>query len=566
MTAHQPISLPLLPTGVPGFDEVLGGGIPEFSFNLISGTPGAGKTTFAHQMMFANASTARPAIYFTVMGEPPIKVLRHQQQMTFFDAAKVGDSIHFIDLTELALNQGLEAVLERIVQQVEATNPSIVVVDSFQAAVRASNTAHVNTIDLQSFTQRLAVHLTIWQATTFLIGEYLDEDRQNNPVLTVADGIFVLSQNIDRNSVVRKLQVVKSRGQATMPGLHTFRISEAGLRVFPRASIPVTKTKRAQLLSRGSIGVEGLDDLLGGGIPLGDAVLVSGPSGAGKSVLAAQFIQAGALQGEPGVIAVFEEHPLEYVRRAQSLGIDLEQLEQQGMLKVIYIRPLDLSPDETLFEIREAVQAIDAKRVVIDSLTGFELALAPTFRTDFRESLYRLVGSLTGSDIIVLMTMEIVQNSTDLRLSPYVISFLADNIILLRYIEIDRELKKGLRVIKMRNSNHSKDLRQYEITAQGMIVRESLMGDSGTNTGTVIAPMASRHALYSGLTKQETVVLQALIELHEASIQSLARRIGLPEGSILTTALDRLIDLNYATMRNDTTGPIYWPVAQAFVS
>jgi circadian clock protein KaiC len=565
MSAHQRISLSLLPTGVPGFDEVLGGGIPEFSFNLISGTPGAGKTTLAHQMMFANASAARPAIYFTVMGEPPIKVLRHQQQMTFFDTAKVGDSIHFMDLTELALDQGLGAVLERIVEQVEATNPSIVVVDSFQAAVRAFNMAQARAIDLQSFTQRLAVHLTIWQATTFLIGEYLDEDRQNNPILTVADGIFVLSQNIDRNSVVRKLQVVKSRGQSTMPGLHTFRISEAGLRVFPRASIPVAKTKRAQLLSRGSTGVEGLDDLLGGGIPFGDAVLVSGPSGAGKSVLAAQFIQAGALQGEPGVIAVFEEHPLEYVRRAQSLGIDLEQLEQQGMLKIIYVRPLDLSPDETLFEIRESVQTIDAKRVVIDSLTGFELALAPTFRTDFRESLYRLVGALTGSDIIVLMTMEIVQSSTDLRLSPYVISFLADNIILLRYIESAGALTKGLRVIKMRNSNHSKDLWQYEITAQGMIVRESLIGDSGTNTGTVVAPAEGRQTLYSGLTKQETVVLQALIELSEAPTHALARRIGLPEGPILNAILDRLISLNYATMRNDTTGPIYWPVAQALI-
>jgi hypothetical protein len=163
------------------------------------------------------------------------------------------------------------------------------------------------------------------------------------------------------------------------------------------------------------------------------------------------------------------------------------------------------------------------------------------------------------------MTMEIVQSSTDLRLSPYVISFLADNIILLRYIEIAGELAKGLRVIKMRNSNHSNDLCQYEITSQGMIVRESLIGDSGTNTGTVVSPMASGRVFYSGLTKQETLVLQALIELHEASVQALARRIGLPEGLILNAILDRLISLNYATMRHDTTGPIYWPVAQALV-
>jgi len=560
MTKHQRLPWPLLPTGVPGLDEVLGGGIPEFSFNLISGTPGAGKTTFAHQMMFANASATRPALYFTVMGESPIKVLRHQQQMSFFDATKLGESIHFMDLTEMVLEQGLGDVLERIIQQVEATNPRIVIVDSFQAAARASSTSQVSMIDMQSFTQRLAVHLTAWQATTFLIGEYLDEGRQNNPVLTVADGIFVLSQSIDRNSVVRKLQVIKSRGQATMAGLHTFRISQAGLRVFPRASIAVAAMKRSQPLGRGTSGVEGLDELLGGGIPLGDALLISGPSGAGKSVLATQFIASGALHGEPGVIAVFEGHPLEYTRRAQSLGIDLEELEQQGKLKIIYIRPLDLSPDETLFEIREAVREIDAKRVVIDSLTGFELALAPTFRTDFRESLYRLVGALTGSNIIVLMTMEIVQSSTEMRLSPYVISFLADNIILLHYTEIAGKLKKSLRVIKMRNSDHSKDLWQYEITDQGMIIRESFV--DGERIGALGALAKDKQLNYPGLTEQETILLQALIELRKAPAQVLARRIGLPDGPILASALARLVSLNYATTQGDATSAVYWPVAQ----
>jgi circadian clock protein KaiC len=562
MSRHRKMPLPLLPTGVPGFDLVLGGGIPEFSFNLISGTPGAGKTTLVHQIMFANASAERPALYFTVMGEPPIKMLRHQQQMDFFDPAKVGDSIHFVDLTELVFEQGLGTVLERIVEQVEAINPRIVIVDSFQAAVRATSTAEGGPMDLQNFTQRLAVHLTIWQATTFLIGEYLDEGRQNNPVLTVADGIFALSQSADRNSVVRKLQVVKSRGQSTMPGLHTFRISAAGLRVFPRASIAVAEAHNAQSYARGTLGVEGLDALLGGGIPTGDAVLVSGPSGTGKSVLATQFIAAGARQGEPGVIAVFEEHPQQYRRRAQSLGIDLEVLEQQGIVKVIYIRPLDLSPDETLFEIREAVLAIGAKRVVIDSLTGFELALAPTFRTDFRESLYRLVGALKGTDIMVLMTMEIVQSATDLRLSPYVISFLADNIILLHYVDIAGQLRKSIRVVKMRNSDHSKDQREYEITAQGMIVRESLMNESNASS-TPVARAAGLHVISLGLTAQETMVLQTLIELREAPASALAQRLGLPDGPLLTAALDRLISLGYAAKRDEATGTIYRAVAQA---
>jgi circadian clock protein KaiC len=563
MSERHLLSFQLLPTGVPGLDDVMGGGIPEFSFNLISGTPGAGKTTLAHQIMFANASAARPALYFTVMGEPPIKMLRHQQRTTFFNPEKVGESIHFVDLTEIVLEQGLGAALARIVEQVEAMSPRIVVVDSFQATIRAAGATEAGAIDLQNFTQRLAVHLTVWQATTFLVGGYLNEDRQNNAVLTVADGIFVLSQHMNRNSVTRKLQVVKSRGHATMPGMHTFRMSEAGLRVYPRASIMVPEASRVILGGRGSTGVEGLDELMDGGIPIGDAVLVSGPSGAGKSVLAAQFIAAGALQGEPGVIAVFEEHPLEYLRRAQSLGINVVELQRKGLLKIIYIRPLDLSPDETLHEIRAAVQEVGAKRVVIDSLTGFELALAPAFRIDFRESLYRLVGALTGTGIIVLMTMEILQSSTEMRLSPYVISFLADNIILLHYVEVDRQLRKSLRVIKMRNSDHSKELRQYEITAHGMVVRESLAGYRGIGDGETAALSQSRRLSYHGLTEQETIVLQALIELRNAPALALAQRTGIPEGPTLTSALDRLVSLNYATRRNGATGTSYWPVAQA---
>jgi len=561
MSVSQRVTLPLLPTGVPGLDAVLGGGLPEFSFNLLNGTPGSGKTTLAHQIMFANASPARPAVYFTVMGEPPIKMLRYQQQMAFFDPAKAGESVHFVDLSSLAIKQGLSAVLEQVIQQVEAHNPRIVIVDSFQAIARTATAAETSAIDLQTFTQRLAIHLTIWQATTFLVGEYLMDTLQNNPVLTVADGIIALFQSTDRNSVVRKLQVVKSRGQAQMPGLHTFRISEAGLQVYPRMSIIVDKLERLRPLQRGSTGVEGLDALVGGGIPIGDAVLVSGPSGAGKSVLSAQFIAAGAQSGEPGVIAVFEEHPKEYLRRADSLGINLAAMEQAGLLKIIYIRPLDLSPDETLAAIRTAVQEIDAKRVVIDSLTGFELALAPTFRIDFRESLYRLVGALTGTGITVLMTMEITQSSTDLNFSPYVISFLTDNIILLRYVEIAGQLKKSLVVVKMRNSNHSNELMLYEITPHGMIVRDSLDEYHAGGVDTAELREGSRRPAYPGLTAEETVLLQALIELREAPAELLARRAGLPEGPRLTAALERLVSLTYAVKLDEATRT-YRPVAQ----
>lgn len=472
-----------LPTGVPGLDFILGGGIPEYSFNLVAGEPGTGKTTLAHQLVFENATPERTALFFTVLGEPTVKMLRYQQQYSFFDPKRVGESIRFVNLSDDVIERGLEGVLERIVREVEESGAGIVAVDSFRSLAGATASGAMNP-DMQVFVQRLAIHLTTWQVTSFLVGEYQDDkDKMGNAVFTIADSILWLSQALDSNSIVRKMQVVKVRGQAQMPGLHTFRITGGGLQVFPRLSLAVAEEERVTPSGRSSTGVAGLDEMMGGGIPSGDSVLVAGPTGSGKSVLATHFIAEGGEQGEPGVLVVFEEHPKEYLARAENLGFPLRKMIERGTLEALYLRPLDLSPDETLHEIREAVARVGAKRVVIDSMSGFELALAPTFRADFRESLYRLVGALTGVGITVLTTMEITQAQDDLRFTPNVISFLADDLIALRYVEVERELKKVVAVVKMRGSQHSKEFREYEITSEGFVVRGDLDGYSGRISG-----------------------------------------------------------------------------------
>ena len=549
MTERARVPIALLPTGVPGLDEVLGGGLPEYSFNLIAGSPGAGKTTLAHQIMFALATPARPAVYFTLVGEPPLKMLRYQQQFAFFDPGAIGDRIHFIDLSDLTLSHDLGRVLQEIIARVEAISPGLVFIDSFQAIVRVASQADTagGPTSLQHFVQRLAIHLTGWQATTFLLGESLGDEMQGNPVFTIADGIIQLTQNVARNSSVRKLQVIKSRGQAPMPGLHTFRITTAGLRIFPRITSPAEAGRPPVGGERLASGVAGLDALLGGGIPAGDAILVSGPSGTGKSALATQFIAAGAAAGEPGVIAVFEEHPQEYMQRAATFGLDLAAMVRAGTLAIIYIRPLDLSPDETLHEIRQAVRRVGARRVVVDSVSGFELALAPSFREDFRESFYRLVGALTGTGVTVLLTMEVEPSETGLRFSPYLISFLADDIVLLRYDDREWGIRKSLTVVKMRNSDHSKERWRYEVTGQGVIVRERLhQGDTPPGQ--------------PGLTAREATVWRALIELGEASPATLARRVGLPDAD-LAAALDRLANLGLV-VGGDGGEAAFRPVAQ----
>jgi circadian clock protein KaiC len=416
-------------------------------------------------------------------------MLRYQQQFSFFDIARVDESIRYVNLSQEIVNGTLEKLLERIVQEVEATSPAVVIVDSFRTVAQAAERAQDGDLNLQHFVQQLAVRLTSWEATTFLVGEYDPSEAERNPVFTVADGVLWLLQSLDRNSMVRKIQIMKMRGQAPIPGLHTFRITGSGLQVYPRVIVGAAEKPRpavagAKRTSRArlSLGVKGLDDMLGGGIPAGYSVLIAGPSGSGKSVLATGFISEGARHDEPGIIAVFEKRPADYSEDGPS-GHRFEQLVRERKVGIIHTRPLDLSIDEMLSEIIEAIHRLKARRLVIDSLSGFELALAPTFREDFRESLYRMVAVLTGMGITMLMTAELEDSYMDLRFSPHGTAFLTDAIIMQRYIELKGQLRRVMAVVKVRGSAHSKDLRTFEITEKGIVMGETLGGYEGLLTG-----------------------------------------------------------------------------------
>ena len=192
--------------------------------------------------------------------------------------------------------------------------------------------------------------------------------------------------------------------------------------------------------------------------------------GDGKIGGATHFLAEGLRNGEAGIAAIFEERPKGYAARANSFGLDLETPQKNGKLEMLYLRPLDLSVDETMQEILDTVERLGAKRLVIDSLVGFEMALAPGFREDFRESLYRMIAALTGAGVTILTTVEIEDSFTSFEFSHYTISFLTDDIIRLRYVEIDGQLRKVMVVVKMRGGNHSKDIREYVITDEGVVV------------------------------------------------------------------------------------------------
>ncbi|HEY0489951.1 MAG TPA: ATPase domain-containing protein [Telluria sp.] len=468
-----------LVTGIPGFDDLLGGGVPEFSFNLIAGTPGSGKTTLAHQMMFSMATPTCRALFFTVLGEPPLKMLRYQQQFDFFDFDKLDTCIRFVNLSAEMVDGDFERVLKRITAEVRDFEPSLVFVDSFRSVVHSARSTDQGAADLQQFVQQLGMQMTSWQATTFLIGEYLQPEAESGPVFTVADGIMWMSQLVRGDSMVRKIQLVKMRGVSQKLGTHTFRLDDSGVQVFPRAVLqpPETEQPRFETGQRLSLGVAELDAMMGGGIPAGYSVLVVGPSGSGKTILTTSFLAEGARLGETGVIAAFEKSP------NQLLSHKLNQLVEDGSVGIINTRTLDLSLDEILHDLVGMIKEKKATRVVIDSLSGFELALSPIFRDNFRESLYRLVAVLTGMGATVLMTAELEDRYTVLRFSSYGNAFLADAIIMQRYVELSGQFKRVISVVKVRGSSHSKDVRFFDVEGDIIEIGERLTGYSGILSG-----------------------------------------------------------------------------------
>jgi circadian clock protein KaiC len=417
--------------------------------------------------MFALAGPERPALFFTVLGEPPLKMLRYQQQYAFFDLNKVGASIRYVNLAEDLRAGDFSGVLERIMKEVEEFSPALVFVDSFRSVVQTAKSGNEGVADLQHFIQELGTRMTSWQATTFLIGEYAQAESEANPIMTVADGVFALAQVQEKNSVVRKIRVVKMRGQAHMTGAHTFRITGDGVRIYPRLLPPLADDRQPggpidQEPRRIPTGVPDLDKLMHGGLPQGHSMLVVGPTGSGKTILGTRFLQAGVGLGEKGVAVYFEKGT------ARLRNAELAKMVQAGDVTVVESRQLDLSIEELVDDVLSALDRTGATRVVIDSLSELGLYLAPECRRDLRDAVFRLLSALAKRGVSVIVTFGIEDRYTDLRFSEADISFLTDAIVSLRYAEIEGRLAKLIAVVKVRGSSHSHDLREYRINENGI--------------------------------------------------------------------------------------------------
>jgi circadian clock protein KaiC len=448
-------------SGDPGLDQILDGGLPPNAINLLIGLPGTGKTMLCHQFMFTGATEQRPALYLSTVSEPFEKIVRYAQTLGFFARDAIGRSVYYEDLGHLlAGDGGLTAAAERTADLIKERRPGIVTIDSFKALRAFAD----DNRGFRRFLHDLAGLLTAFPATCFWIGEYGEEEVHTAPEFAVADAIISLATQRVNERTVRLLEVTKLRGSDFLSGRHTYRLSRDGITVFPRLSDPAMDDAYRLREERVTSGIAPLDTMLDEGYMPGSSTLVAGPSGAGKTLMGLHFIFSGAAHGESGVIATLQENPSQLQKVARGFGWSLDD----ERVAVIYRSPNDVYIDEWIYELLALVESTGAARVVIDSLSDLQYASPDPVR--FREFIYSLSQRLSRAGISLIMTSEIPDLFHVGSLAEYGISHLSDNVILLQYLRADARLLRTVTVLKSRASAHDPEIRQFEITSDGIVL------------------------------------------------------------------------------------------------
>lgn len=456
-----------LSSGQRRLDEVLNGGLPPAAINMVIGVPGSGKTILSQQYVFHNATPERPGLYLSTVSEPFDKILRYGQSLEFFDVAAVrGGRVIYEDLGSILVKDGLAGVLKAIDGFLKSLRPGIVVIDSFKAlhAFAASEG------EFRTFVHGLSSRFTATAATSIWVGEYGRNEAQGTAEFAVADAIIALDLKRIGEREVRVLQVLKLRGSGFMAGEHTYRISSAGLNVFPRLADPQDRSSYDLSTERLSTGVEALDEMLGEGYWAGASTLVVGPSGVGKTLMGLHFIYAGARAGQPGILATFQENKTQLSRIVRSFGWSLED---KGV-NILSRSLVDMYIDEWVYELLDLVEESGAKRIVIDSLPDLMTTAADPVR--FREWMFSLVQRCTRRGISLMMIVEVPELFELRRISEQGLSHLSDNVVLLQYIHEDSRLARTVTVLKTRAMHHQPIVRRYEITEHGFELRGEASG------------------------------------------------------------------------------------------
>ena len=468
-----------LSTGISGLDEVLHTGLLSGRAYLVRGGPGTGKTTLGLHFLAAGIAKGEQVLYIT-LGEPAEQIRLNAEQLgfnaqeiTFLDLSPSSEFFTEIQTYDIFSPAEVERepTTQTIIQQVETLKPTRVVLDAM------TQFRYLSADPFQFRKQVLSfMRFLLEQGATVLFTSEGSKAFPDDDLQFMSDGVIHLHSDPNKG---RTLNVTKFRGSDFRHGFHSMRLTDQGLEVYPRLQPEVyQKNVDAKAISSG---IAELDQLLHGGIEQGTITIFTGSTGVGKTTLGIQFMKEAAGRGERSVVYTFEEPEEMLLRRCESINIPVHGMIEHGTLSVVQVEPLRFSPEEFANLVRQEVEQKKARIVMIDGLSGYRLSLRGE---DLVSHLHALCKYLQNMGVTVLLINEVESVTGDFRVTDIGISYLADNIVFIRYLELQGEMRKAIGVLKKRLSDFEKTLRELEISPYGIKVGKPLTHLRGILSGT----------------------------------------------------------------------------------
>lgn len=471
-------------TGISGLDDVLQGGLIPGDSYLIRGEAGSGKTTLGLHFLCAGNGESRSGLFIS-LSEPKDKIIRNakkrgfpvQENVKFLDLSPSGQFVEEKDYNVFHSSEvEQEPMLDAITDKIKEIKPERIFIDGLTQLRFLSADDYRFRKNVQSLIKLMA---DIETTPMFVseVGSRPDDDLQ-----FISDGII----NLENRGEERKISIAKIRGSGFKKGLHTYILNEEGMRVYPRLSPSFSLSQNEKIENEAiSSGIPEIDKLLHGGIERGTNTIITGPTGSGKTSLGLTFMKEAAGRGERSVIYLLEESKEVLVQRSRGINIPIQEMIQNNNLELFSVKRSELSPEIFVHQVKEEVESNGTKLVMLDSITAFNSSFKNEnwSKNDLVKALDSMRRFLFNNNCTVFMTNEIANITGDFQVTDDQISYLADNLIILRYLELRGGMQKAIGVLKKRLSGFETKLREFEISEYGLEVGEPLENLSGILTG-----------------------------------------------------------------------------------